>query len=76
MRFAAYALRSIREPYTAVQYDQLICMVLGAGSFEAGVRRSEMKKYAYDAGEIILAPRHVEQSFRNRRPAPFGRRPF
>lgn len=64
MRVAAYALRSIREPYTAVQYDQLICMVLGAGSFEAGVRRSEMKKYAYDAGEIILAPRHVEQSFR------------
>ena len=43
MRVAAYAPRSIREPYTAVQYDQLICMVLRAGSFEAGVRRSEMK---------------------------------
>ncbi len=39
-------------------------MVLRSGSFEAGVRRSEMKKYAYDAGEIILAPRHVEQWFR------------
>lgn len=27
-------------------------------------RRSEMKKYAYDAAEMILAPRHVEQWFR------------
>jgi hypothetical protein len=64
MRAAAYALRSIREPYTSVQYDQLICMVLRSGSFESGVRRSEMKKYAYDAGGMILAPRHVEQCFR------------
>jgi AraC family transcriptional regulator len=48
----------------SVLYDQIICMVLRSGSFEAGVRRSEMKKYAYDAGEIILAPRHVEQWFR------------
>jgi AraC family transcriptional regulator len=64
MNVAAYALRSIREPYTSVLYDQIICMVLRSGSFEAGVRRSEMKKYAYDAGEIILAPRHVEQWFR------------
>ena len=64
MNVAAYALRSIREPYTSVLYDQIICMVLRSGSFEAGVRRSEMKKYAYDAGEIILARRHVEQWFR------------
>ena len=64
MRVVAYALRSIREPYTSVQYDQIICMVLRSGSFESGVRPSEMKKYAYDAGEIILAPRHVEQWFR------------
>jgi AraC family transcriptional regulator len=48
----------------SVLYDQIICMVLRSGSFEAGVRSSEMKKYAYDAGEIILAPRHVEQWFR------------
>ena len=64
MRVVAYALRSIKEPYTSVQYDQLICMVPRSGSFESGVRRSEMKKYAYDAGEMILAPRHVEQWFR------------
>jgi hypothetical protein len=64
MRVAAYALRSIREPYTSVQYDQIICMVLRSGSFESGVRRSEMKKYAYDAAEMILAPRHVDQWFR------------
>ena len=64
MNVAAYALRSIREPYMSVLYDQIICMVLRSGSFEAGVRRSEMKKYAYDAGEIILARRHVEQWFR------------
>src|SRR5260370_14893151 len=64
MRVVAYALRSIREPYRSVQYDQIICMVLRSGSFESGVRRSEMKKYAYDAGEMILAPRHVEHWFR------------
>jgi len=64
MRVAAYALRSIREPYTSVQYDQIICVVLRSGSFESGVRRCEMKKYAYDAGEMILTPRHVEHWFR------------
>ena len=37
---------------------------LQSGSFELGVRRSEMKKYAYDAGEMILAPRHVDHWFR------------
>jgi hypothetical protein len=31
-------------------------MVLRSGSFESGVRRSEMKKYAYDTAEMILAP--------------------
>ena len=64
MNVAAYALRSIREPYKSVVDDQIFCMVLRSGPFEAGVRRSEMKKYAYDAGEMILAPRHLEQWFR------------
>jgi hypothetical protein len=38
MRIAAYALRSIREPYTSVHYDQIICMVLRSGSFESVCR--------------------------------------
>src|SRR5580692_1933978 len=61
MRVAAYALRSIREPYPSVEYDQIICMALRPGSLEAGLRHSEMKKYVYDAGEMILCPRYVEQ---------------
>ena len=28
------------------------------------MRRSEMKQYAYDAAEMILAPRNVDQWFR------------
>jgi hypothetical protein len=33
MNVAAYALRSIREPYMSVLDDQIICMVLRSGSF-------------------------------------------
>jgi AraC family transcriptional regulator len=39
-------------------------MLLRPGSFEASLRRSEMQKFIYDAGETILARRHVEQWFR------------
>jgi len=64
MRVAAYALGSIAEPYRSVQHDQIVCTLLRPGSFEAGLRRSEIRKFVYRAGEMILAPRHVEQWFR------------
>jgi AraC family transcriptional regulator len=64
MRVAAYALGSVREPYTSVQHEQILCMMLRPGCFEAGSRRREMKKFVYDAGEMILARRHVEHWFR------------
>jgi AraC family transcriptional regulator len=64
MRVAAYALGSIREPYTSVQHQQIVSIVLQRGSFEAGARRSAMKNFVYDAGELILPSRHVEHWFR------------
>ena len=48
----------------SVQYDQIICNGAAVRPFESGVRRSEKKKYMYDAGEMTLASRHVEQWFR------------
>ena len=35
------------------------------GSVEMGLRRSEMKRHTYDAGEMSLIPRHLEKWFRN-----------
>jgi hypothetical protein len=42
MRVAAYALGSIKEPYASVQHEELLCIVLRPGSFEAGPQRSKM----------------------------------
>jgi AraC family transcriptional regulator len=40
-------------------------MALRRGSVEMGLRRSEMKRHTYDAGEMSLIPRHLEKWFRN-----------
>jgi AraC family transcriptional regulator len=40
-------------------------MALRRGSVEMGLRRSEMKRHTYDAGEMSLVPRHLEKWFRN-----------
>jgi AraC family transcriptional regulator len=61
MRVAAYALGSIKEPWRSVQHDQIICRLLRPGCLEAGLRRSEIRKFVCRAGEMILAPRHLEQ---------------
>jgi hypothetical protein len=39
-------------------------MALRPGSFELGLRRSEMIRLTYDAGEMSLVPRHFEKWFR------------
>ena len=38
----------------------MLAMLLQPGSMEMGWRRSELTRFAYGAGEIILARRHVE----------------
>jgi len=41
----------------------MLGLVLHPGSIEVGLRRSEMKRFTYDAGELRLTPR-IEKWFR------------
>jgi AraC family transcriptional regulator len=48
-----------------VKHQPVLAMALRPGSIEVGLRRSEMIKITYDAGEMSLVPRHWEKWFRN-----------
>ena len=61
MRVELTAPESVTEPRISVLHQQVLAMILQPGSIEVGLRRSEMTKVAYDAGEMALCPRHVEQ---------------
>jgi len=43
-----------------VNHEHILAMVLQPASIEIGWRRSALTRFAYGAGEIILASRHVE----------------
>jgi AraC family transcriptional regulator len=43
-----------------VNHDQVLAMLLRPGAVEMGRRKSELTRFTYDAGEMILASRHVE----------------
>ncbi len=43
-----------------VNSEQMLAMLLQPGAIEMGWRRSELTRFDYDAGEIILPRRHVE----------------
>ena len=45
--------------------QRVLAMALLRGSAEMGLRRSEMKRHTYHAGEMNLVPRHLEKWFRN-----------
>jgi AraC family transcriptional regulator len=60
MRVAVKTLRLVREPHMRLYHEQMLAMLLQPGSIEMGWRRSELTRFAYDAGEIILTRRHVE----------------
>ena len=60
MRVAVEALGSSREPQLRVYPEQMLAMLLEPGSIELGWHRSELARFRYSAGEIILARRHVE----------------
>jgi len=47
-----------------VKHQAVLAMALRPGSFELGLRRSEMIRLTYDAGEMSLVPRHFEKWFR------------
>ena len=61
MNVAAYAVEAVPEPKSYIQHRQVLAMVLRSGSFEVGLRRSDMSKSSYATGEMILARRHVDE---------------
>ncbi len=64
MRIELGAPESVTEPRLWVKHQAVLAMALRPGSFELGLRRSEMTRHTYDAGEMSLVPRHFEKWFR------------
>ena len=65
MRVELNVPESVKEPRLWVKHQPVLAMALRRGSIEMGLRRSEMKRLTYDAGEMSLVPRHLEKWFRN-----------
>ena len=51
---------SVIEPRMWVQHQPFLFMALRTGSAELGLRRSEMMRLTFGAGEMCLVPRHFE----------------
>src|SRR5258708_36402529 len=64
MRVELNAPESVREPRMWVKHQAVLAMALRPGSFELGLRRSEMIRLTYDTGEMSLVPRYFEKWFR------------
>ena len=60
MRVSVEALGSAEEPHMRLYSEQMLAMLLQPCSIEMGWRRSELTRFDYGSGEIILARRHVE----------------
>ena len=63
IKFQIFTPESAKEPRIWVEHQPMLGLVLHPGSIEVGLRRSEMKKFTYNAGEIRLTPR-LEKWFR------------
>ena len=63
IKFQIFSPESAKDPRIWVEHQPMLGLVLQRGSIEVGLRRSEMKKFTYDAGEIRLTPR-LEKWFR------------
>src|SRR5260370_13635668 len=60
MRVELNVPESVTEPRMWVQHQPVLFMALRTGSAEVGLRRSEMTRLTFGAGEICLVPRHFE----------------
>lgn len=60
MRVAVQVLGSTQEPHMRIYREQMLAMLLQPCSIEMGWRRSELTRFDYGAGEIMLPRRHVE----------------
>jgi len=56
---------SVTEPRLWVKDQPVLAMALQPGSAEWGLRRSEMTRFTFGAGEMSLIPNHLEKWFRN-----------
>jgi AraC family transcriptional regulator len=65
MRVELIVPEPVREPRMWVKHQPVLAMALRPGSIEMGLRRSEMRRLTYNAGEMSLVPRHLEKWFRN-----------
>jgi len=61
MKVAVNVLGYAKEPRMQVHHEQILATLLRPGSVEVGLRRSEMTRFTYNAGEMLLARRHVEE---------------
>jgi AraC family transcriptional regulator len=60
MRVELNVPESVTEPRMWVQHQPVLIMALRTGSAEIGLRRSEMMRLTFGAGEMCLVPRHFE----------------
>ena len=58
MRVELKVPESVTEPRLWVQHEQVVAMVLRPGSIEWGLRRSEMQRVDYSAGDMGICHRH------------------
>jgi hypothetical protein len=64
MRVELDVPESVTEPRMWVKHQPVLAMALRRGSVVMGLRRSEMKRHTYNAGEMSLIPR-LGKWFRN-----------
>jgi hypothetical protein len=60
MKVSVESLGAAREPHMRANHEQILAMLLRPGSIEMGWRRSELSRFTYDSGEMILPRRHVD----------------
>src|SRR5215467_9975021 len=61
MKVAVDVHGSVREPYTRIQDEHVLAMMLRHGAIEVGARRSTMQRITFQAGDIGFLPRHSER---------------
>jgi AraC family transcriptional regulator len=61
MRVELNVPESVTEPRMWVKHQPVLTMALRTGSIEVGLRRSEMMRFTFGAGEMRLVPRHFEK---------------
>ena len=65
MRVELNVPASVTEPRMWVKHEPVLAMALRRGSIEVGLRRSQMIRLPFGAGEMSLIPRHSKKWFRN-----------